>query len=435
MIEADTFRDTESKCGYFQDKNKIHGNTHEFNTNILAYVQSQLGKGEKEINLSSIEFPDDFSVNELFHICKGHKDVILNFSNSNFQGDIRISDKIKNELEELPKLNFTNTHFYSPVHFIRCNFADTSFNNAVFHSISNFYGSYFTGCTFSKTIFEKTPVFAECCFSAEITENEISFNACVFHEDAMFTNALFLGYTKFHGTTFFGLANFSIRETRIFSHISRMEHFNSISFCNSNFSKVDFTNREFTALTDFDNCIFNKAPIFHGCKLHQHTIFPSQRNFKDTTSKEAVGAYRTLRIFMSDLKARREEAMFYSLEQESLKNSSFFYKNSSNYGQSIGLPIFWLFSTSLVALIVYGLFLTPQFDLRAKIDFNILKESFWLTFYQVVKPFSVDGFLLEHKNQIFYDGLFKVVASLQSLLSIVFIALLLLAIRWNFKKD
>jgi hypothetical protein len=198
--------------------------------------------------------------------------------------------------------------------------------------------------SFDRTRFHDVASFNGCIFKAHVPFRNAEFNC----SHVWFSKAKFIGgsalfhYTHFRGGVWFdgtdfsggadfssvifsGWANFSA--SRGFDSDSGV--FGSISFDNSVFNKespiyslvgVTFENREFLHRTSFRNCTFEEAPEFHGCTLHQDTIFPSEEYFTDIESDGAASAYRTLKLAMENARSRNEEAMFYALEQKSLRN-------------------------------------------------------------------------------------------------------------------
>jgi hypothetical protein len=73
-----------------------------------------------------------------------------------------------------------------------------------------------------------------------------------------------------------------------------------------------------TCGVDFRGAYFESAPEFHGCTLHQDTLFPKEANFRDRSGAKAALAYRTLKHAIASVHARGEEGKFYALEQKSL---------------------------------------------------------------------------------------------------------------------
>jgi uncharacterized protein YjbI with pentapeptide repeats len=383
---------------------------------IYALIDNLLAKDKKEVNLSYTVFPESFLLANL--IRKVPSGIKVNLENSHFWGKIFLEDS------QLRDFNFNGVSFHDDCSFIHSVFFDCSFQNIVFCKRASF---------LSSTL-------------ANIRSNKgVLFNGSRFHDETLFTNTAFKAKTNFKQVIFFSSVDFSFMEG-----LQNLESKNmpAIDFYQTEFSEVTFDNRTFSSKTDFSACIFHKPPQFHRCKIYQYTIFPPQKNFLDTKSAGAASAYRTLSFEMASLKARREEAMFYSLEQESLKNSgqmkpidlflSCCYKWFAGYGQSISRPLTWLSGAFVIAFLFYSYFLTPNVNINAPIDWNIIGKSLYIAFLQIVKPFSIDtlrdySFIKYLLNT--HAGGVRIIANLQSLFSIIFIALTLFAIRWKFKRD
>jgi hypothetical protein len=206
-----------------------------------------------------------------------------------------------------------------------------------------------------------------------------------------------------------------------------------------NFQGMTFENRKYLRWTSFSGALFEAAPKFHGCTLHQDTTFPAVENFKDTESESAASAYRTLKLAMENIRARQEEAMFYSLEEKSLRNrkdrpwsvdlASYLYETFSDYGRSFGLPLFWMFFLTYFCFLFYR-------DVAQIPEAACLKDVgvFKFTIQQIVRPFEMwrSSSNLSTKN---CGGWIALFATLQSLMNFSFIALFLLALRRRFKMD
>jgi uncharacterized protein YjbI with pentapeptide repeats len=395
-------------------------NAKAFSEVIDRIIQRVKEDHKKTADLSYVIFPTgskvDFS-----------QEVHLNLSHCQFHCEVEILGKNLT-------IDFRNAEFFSTSSFEGNSFTSSFFDDVVFHHVAFFNKSYFVNCSFSNSKFRKGAFFALSKFSILNTKN--TFNDTEFFEDCVFVDTMFDGEISFENSKFLGNTNFSCRRP-----LDEPFRIKTIIFKGASFNKLNFTNRTFTAKTDFSDCTFNEAPLFYGCNFHHYTLFPPQDKFKDISSEESVGAYRALNLAMATLKARQEEAMFYGLYQESQRRTkkmnhverfiSRCYKIFSNYGQSIARPIYSLLITFIVASLVYGIYLTPS-KFKFKIDWHIVDKSLYTAFLQIVKPFSINSL-----DNFFGspNGFIRFVASFQSLLSIVFIALLLLAIRWKFKRD
>ena len=218
-----------------------------------------------------------------------------------------------------------------------------------------------------------------------------------------------------------------------------------MDFTNAAFGRdVSFENRQFLKSASFEGCIFTKAPVFHGCALHEGTTFPSREKFKDVTSTHAAKAYRTLKLAMEQVRARREEGMFYALEQYSRrcqpdtppseKLVSHLYGWTADYGEKFLRPLGWLAGTTLVSFSIYtGIVYFPTGAL------SHLRECFEFTIEQLVRPFSVwlpsGGTVLKEPFGANPDLMLilQFFATLQTLVSLSLITLFILALRRRFK--
>ncbi len=111
---------------------------------------------------------------------------------------------------------------------------------------------------------------------------------------------------------------------------------------------------------------FNKAPLFHNCKLHQNTtfdgsIFPEPSS--DPTENDiAARAYRTLKLAFSQHQAVREEHRFFRLEMAEeaarapgrLKWMFLLYSYFSDYGFSLNRPMYLLLATFPIFALIYS---------------------------------------------------------------------------------
>lgn len=207
--------------------------------------------------------------------------------------------------------------------------------------------------------------------------------------------------------------------------------------------------REFTGWMDFSGVTFWQAPEFHGCLLYQDTRFPEEGNFRDTTSKHASSAYRTLKQFAEEMRARRQEGMFFALEQRSARRTkeitsrieratSWLYDFLTLYGQSYLRP--------LVALLILVAAFTALFwawdsgwyiNPKAPIDVDSLWGAFVFSVENTVSPLGIwrktsdELVFLSHASW----SVTRLVATLQAVFSVAFLALFLLALRWRFKRD
>jgi hypothetical protein len=142
---------------------------------------------------------------------------------------------------------------------------------------------------------------------------------------------------------------------------------------------------------------------------------------------------------MENVRARQKEAMFYALEQQSLRArkdtprsvwaASHLYHLTVSYGQSFVRPLGWLLWVKFVSFCIYAAF--GSISLWAHlVDFTI---------EQLVRPLSVwlptseeSLHKLFGKNLLVLLGI-KIIATFQSIFSLSLLALFLLALRRRFK--
>lgn len=206
---------------------------------------------------------------------------------------------------------------------------------------------------------------------------------------------------------------------------------------------VDFNGREFTDYAHFQLCEFHKAPAFFACTFHQGIVFPRADAFKDTASAGAVNAYRTLKQEMEKLRARREEGIFYALEQRSLvatpgalrrneRIASTIYGGITDYGQNFLRPLMWLLLVTVGFTGIYGLMLSKPCD---PCEFN---PDALISAIKMGVEFSVNPFRVWRKPIADLGGhatAIQLTSTLHSLIALTLIALFLLALRWRFKRD
>jgi len=380
--------------------------------------------------------------------------------------------------EVLPECNFSRSIFLG----------DISFNGSVFTSKATFDVVKIAGdCDFSSVGFKgdflltgstiggellllSTKCKSMATFSGLEINNSMHATEAVFESAFVCVGSTIGGYSnfndvKFNGTTTFLNTRFSFVtfndvvavDSFWLNGVEVADYFSSLrSVFNSGFnmdgsknrrelSSVDFSdarfedgasfmNRDFLGSTTFDRCMFRKAPKFHNTTLHQDTGFEDIA-FKDT-SKEAARSYRTLKQAMESVRSRREEGMFFALEQRCLRNNksisasvrflSWLYDATSSYGQSTMKPVYWMIGILTIFACVYAYLLSPVISMGASFDFGILKDAFAMSIKQAVTPFYI-----WKENSELTISLF---GTLQSILFLGMFALFLLAIRWRFKR-
>ena len=362
--------------------------------------------------------------------------------------------------KEFPTVCFFVAKFDGIANFFGARFSggDVNFDGARFSGgTTNFYKAKFSGggASFVEARFGgNVTTFLEAGFSggpARFIRAEFIVGSVIFSEtqftggDAYFHGAQFsCGYSGFEKAKFSGFADFSApggenkedSDKRIFREV----HFGGARFegkskGNNNYG-VTFENRRFLQQASFEDCFFASAPRFHGCELHPDTEF-SGAEFPDTKSDGSDRAYRTLKLAMESVRSRNEEAMFYALEQKSLRHRSdtrqsakivsYLYEIMSDYGRDFILPIFWLLFVSFVFSQFYG-------DLAGAVGTECLQKMGNVGFavQQIFRPFEIWKLAT---NGVSCGLGIKLIGTVQSLATLSLFALFLLALRRRFKMD
>ena len=277
------------------------------------------------------------------------------------------------------KAKFNGTRFERNTNFNSVRFVgNASFAGAIFDGAASLVAAEFSGgAEFSEAHFGKEgrfsfvkfnqfarfrwvrfnndALFDEAEFRADASFQEVSFigsaiyEEAVFKEQAVFLQATFEGFTTFAGTSFDGLSDFGALESK-----------RAFSLAGVIFRQVP----------DFFQAGFAQAPRLDELTIKLSNASSSPRRtvigslFKADQQLEArwralkrlaIQSHdnaRELDFFAEELKARRELGGW---KQIGVLIVSFLYQWLSNYGRSIGLPLFWLLVTLAV---FYGVYLS-----------------------------------------------------------------------------
>jgi hypothetical protein len=465
------------------------------------------------------------------------QDLIDHIAKSEAENKIAIFYNLK-----LNDVNISHQKIYVPLMFISCAFknicklTDNSyfypviFHSTIFNQLSKFKLSlFYNGVAFIDSIFKEEVSFEkvkflansikylkrelthlEICFpSAFNVNNMVDFLGVKFFKDVTFANAnvgcsiLFANY-KNHHTSFHGECDFAcnFEETEniilndtdeIFQNqeiVIKLDSFHHIAFLGVTFhGDLTFENRKFEKKTIFKEVIFEKAPKFHNCNLHQDTDFQGSE-FRDTFTEGAERAYRSLKLMMNNKSAGRESGMFFSLEQRSLLNTplkkynnrfidfirfkinswivrsvfkahsnnklvvanytdtmidehehhagfylsltekliSYLYLILSNYSQNIQKPLLIL---SFFSFVIFPLFYILIYSKQIA-DIQAWGEALHISLQQLFKPFEVYSSRYNHSKQDL-SFVFYLTTTVQSMFNIGLITLFVLAIRARFK--
>lgn len=273
------------------------------------------------------------------------------------------------------------------------------------------------------------------------------FEAATFHGNAEFEGAVFSGPAEFMNVRFCRSASFGVSSPYAENDNPKASSFGLVNFSNATFGgEAKFENRQFLKSASFEACIFTKAPIFHSCKLPQGTTFPPRTNFKDVTSKDAVQAYRTLKLSMETVRARQEESMFYALEQQARRNQpntprseqliSHLYEWTADFGESFVRPLVWLLLVTELFAFLYASMMTTYFP-QGMPGYDGASLRFAIE--QIVRPFGAWTSSSEASMVTVFPqppGLpfsLKLLSTVQSLANVSFLGLSFFAVRRKFK--
>jgi len=329
--------------------------------------------------------------------------------------------------------SFSGAAFYAGTNFSQAQVRQGDFHHVRFSKRANFNETkFYVSLNFFKALFDEEAMF-------EGADLRGSFRDAEFRGTANFGGALF-GRIFFTGASFLADANFSSHATPEIASRSEADEISEADFANVIFRKrANFINRRFRQTTSFRNARFEQAPEFHQSVLHQDTDFYGTE-FMDLRG-DAAQEYRTLKLAMERVRNRRDEARFFALEQACLRKVpnvpvvtkvlSALYEGTSNYGQSVGIPLSWFILVNAMIFLFY-FWLTPVSCLAGK------AEVLTFTVIQIVRPFAIWSADYNAAPWSCFDPSLqlgaRLISTLQALVNIGLLAMTILAIRWNFRR-
>ena len=440
-----------------------------FNASVLAFIDEARGD-KKTADLTGVAFPVNvsfagFTKDKPFpRVCfiKAAFSGGANFGEAAFSGAADFSEAAFSR-----GANFGEAAFSGGANFGEAAFSgNANFGKAAFSRAANFVKGAFSGnAYFREAAFSGNAYFCEAAFSRGANFGEAAFSRAAnfdeaaFSGNAYFSKAAFSRAANFGEATFSGNANFREAAFSSDAYFSGAADFSggadeeapSRKFRIADFADVvfkgraDFFNRRFLDTARFTKTIFHVAPEFHNAELRQDTDFTGA-TFEDTSKEHAARAYRTLKLAMGNIGARNEEAMFYALEQKSLRDSmdkslrnlmsnkgfvwllTLLYERTADYGRSVVRPLGWLVGVTVVFWFCYALAAAAP---GAAFDFAMA---------QLFRPFSVWIPLKAAgapEAAVFATPplLLKFLATLQSVISLGLLTLFILAVRRRFRLN
>ncbi len=222
----------------------------------------------------------------------------------------------------------------------------------------------------------------------------------------------------------------------------------NVSFTSCDFlqSPALFLNSIFSKSTRFHLCLFDRAPDFHGAKIHQNTKFFNCRFlaagsvWSPRCDLHDVAAYRVLKGHFGQQKDSRQETVFYALEQRAERYTtnrdlaevaiSWFQDLVSGYGQSLSRALWIFLAWNALFGLLFQLFGRGALKVKAVGSMERF-PGIALSLQNAFNPlalFSEKGIVELHSLFLYFTSL------IQALGSLGILALIFLTIRGKFRK-
>lgn len=419
---------------------------HHFNKKLDEYLVMQARLGTI-IDLTSVAFPEDTDPDFLkkADISNG---LVLNGAvsfNKVFNLTGREIPYFSCYSANLYGLDLNDSRFTGEANFLEARIGTINCKNTEFDRI-NMCNAIFKGeSRFNNAKFHQSIAFDQTTFM------NAHFDGAYFGNTAFFRNSIYIQGISFYKATFKGPFDFSIGER--FSHEQllnsvELRPFTSplypINFNEARFEEIsNFEKREFTAITSFRKCYFNKAPIFFGVGFYEDVTF-SGSIFKDF-EYGSRNRYRHLKSVMASVKNRYDEGTFFACEQRCLRNDtsipiasrllSLMYDTLSEYGQNIAKPFRGILYLWIGCGLFYATMASPSINPSYKFDWILLCKSMRFSFDQMILPFNASKISHIPFPKHTARWAVELIANLESIFFLALLSLLLLAIRWWFKRD
>ncbi len=418
----------------------------EFPDGLCSIFQQELKQYLKErcFTFDQVVFPTSVSIS-------GHQIDKLDFSNSTFLKPLYLS-KLR-----VDSLSFRNTNFlYFDGDPFVMELSDISFGSSI-----DFEGANFGGCSlYLNSIKQKSSLVNQFAIEDGWKEKDgIRFSKCSYRDGVIIVKDVKLeGRLEFNaisgaGPSSINLLGLDVESIYIGTEGLKEDDRNlktTFSFrdvnCRKNFMMINVNCRSFI---NFSTVMFGQAPKLDGTKLQADSSFPSESHFKDRSSLQAPARYRYLRLMMEEQRNRLDEGMFFALEQESLLNIrdegkvrrfftlSNWYRILTGYGQKPGQGAWWFVGLFALASSLYSWMASSCWKIweqKCSVDIDIATRSAAFGLKQIVSPFSAWRSTEPLDEMVDSELALQILASFQSAGQITLGALILLAIRWKFKR-
>ena len=335
--------------------------------------------------------------------------------------------------------DFSSAMFLERARFDTATFSGSAaFNEATFSGPTHFGSAMFSdfalfgGATFSDIAdFGRADILRSTDFNSATFSGLSNFGSAAFSSSAFFTRATF-DITDFGLATFSGVAGFG--SAKFFGVTS----LNSARFLHT----ADFINTEFTTQAIFANVHFESSvPDFRGARMHEATEWHGVKwpdPPQDEESAQAqVYAYERLKQEMERLKKHEDEQFFFRKELRARRKLlplgsmpwlvNYAYEASSDYGQSVVWPIFWLLVVFEFGTAVFALF--PVFN-GAPMSIPLAAG---LSAANIFSFLPIKREIMTAEMVAGLSAAAQFVGTVQSLLGVVLLFLLGLALRNQFR--
>lgn len=207
-------------------------------------------------------------------------------------------------------------------------------------------------------------------------------------------------------------------------------------------SRVMLGQALFTGSLSLNETVFHAPVEFEGCVLPQQTTAHGLRFVDAAINKQSEGSYRFARMMFAKHGNRDLEGLMYAAEKRAQRHGlhwasfsrfvNLSYDAISEYGQNYVRALNVLVALQVAAYVGYGLFF-------CRFDSPVLV----FTLAQILKPFELFSIKSGTPGSVFAElfgtsppslGLL-ITTTVHSLLSLAVFALVVLALRWRFKRE
>lgn len=369
-----------------------------------------------------------------------------------------------------PYMDFSGGSFESDVNLSDLTLVSADFSNVQFHATVELGGArFFMQAWFGGATFEANAFFHKTFFEADVHFDRVQFTGFAYFEGVEFNGGATFDAARFKSQAHFDDAKFV--ETHFSGAMSVVElaSFKGVdfrgraSFRNVVFGEdpsqtvkrlrpgrlADFSDARFHAATEFRGAVFNGAPAFFNCRLHEDTDF-SLVQWPKTMPKSgqveyAIRAWERLELMMSQLEKPLDRHRFFRLKMRTrrlrdgrfLRVVNYLFDVTSDYGWSVKrASVSWVAHWLVAALVLFVN--AGQAALRGD-TLKLFAAALGVAFSNANAFLSLTraGGYLEGCRELIgqhdHGGLLAAVGVTQAILGPVLLFLLLLTLRNRFR--